>query len=280
MTFKKYITLSRNAKYAAIKIVPPARRGNPGKAREKRKNPTSDAVVRRNKKSLTMRLWGLIVSNYDEHDYHITLTYDDKRRPESEEAAKRTFEKYKRKLKRKAEKEGIELRMIWVTEKGTQNKYHHHIIINKEVPTDLIFDLWREDTGGVIVKAQELNKNAGNSPDFYDLASYIVKEKTAEYDRTEDFNKKAYSRTRNLFNAETEVKNTKKQLVEPPRGYDVVPGSVEWYIDPFTGLESLEYRVMAKDQHPRRTWRKGKKIPITRAYDLHTQFIEEQLSLF
>lgn len=280
MVFKKYITLSSNAKFAAIKITSLPRRRNLGKVRGKRRAPTSESVIKKNKKTLIMRLWSLIVSNYDEHDYYITITYDDERRPESEEAAKKNFARYKRKLKRETEKKGVELRMVWVTESGTRNKYHHHMIINKEVPRDLIFDLWRADMGGVIGKAQELNKNAGNSPDFYDLACYLVKEKTAGYDRAKDFNKKAYSRTRNLIDAETEVKCVKRQLVEPPDGYEVVTGSVEWYTDPFTGLESLEYRVITKARNPMRTWRKGEKIPITKAYELHTRFIEEQLSLF
>lgn len=278
MIFKKYKTLSANGKYAAIKIAPSMPKGNPGKKRAKREKPTHEAVVKRNKRALTMRLWGLIVSNFEEYDNFISLTYENGHVPESEEASKDNFRKFKRKLQRKAKQKGIQLRMIWVTE-SKSGRPHHHLIINREVPTELIFEIWHEVKGGKIIRVTLMRQDAGKSPDFYDLASYMVKEKTTEYNIIQDLNQKAYSRTRNLVLPETREENVKRQEIRVPKGWELVPGSVEEYIDCITGLPYLEYRLMATEPNANKRQKRGRKVPISKVYDLKRLYIEEQLSL-
>lgn len=273
MHYKKIVTMSATANYAAVKIFPAYHKG--GKNRSQKKNATSEAAIKRNKKAMTMKVWTKIVSNFSDGDWFLTLTYSDA--PTTKTEAATIFRQFKRKIKKECAKQNIEVRSIWTPpeigkEKG---RLHHHLVINKEVPLNLIQTYWTYGVVNISRLDEEKYKTA-----YYGLAEYIVKDTAENYDRKRDLHKKAYSCTKNLLEGITKKTMVKKQVVTVPKGWQLVEESLNEYLDEYTGELILEYKLKSVVPRPNTKWFKGKIIPISEAYTMAKEYIEEQLSLF
>ena len=201
---------------------------------EKKRNPTPEDVKRINERNLVKKLQRLILCNFEEGDYHITLTYRDENRPD-EEGANKELKKFISKLQRWYKKQGSELKYIKVTEKG-KKKIHHHILINQiEGCLKKIREIWK---GGIY---PSIMYGEGN---FEQLADYLVKEtKKARKEGGE----LAYSPSRNL---EKPVKKTEiikaeswVEIPVPPKGYWIPKSSLRCGISEITG-RGYQYYTM------------------------------------
>lgn len=161
--------------------------GKKGEKRQRKEKPTAEQMIKHNKKMAEKRLRRLIKCNFNENDWHLTLTYDKNDRPTVEQAHK-NLQNFIRRIKRYCKKQGYAFKYIHVTEYENA-AIHHHIIIN-DFP----------DVQRVVIKKWKYNTNW--SPIYAndrveELASYFIKE-TEKTFRTAKAGKQRYSCSRNL----------------------------------------------------------------------------------
>ena len=104
-----------------VEIYPIFGRENSGRLRAAKKNLTPEAVQRNNDERSRRRLIQLIDANFDEKDYHVTLTYAG--RPPEYEQARKDVKKFLRAVKRKREQRGLdELKYVYTIEDSEDGK--------------------------------------------------------------------------------------------------------------------------------------------------------------
>lgn len=114
------------------------------KGRKKKEAVTAPKQKNLNNKRSKRYFGQLVKSNFGEGDLHLTLTYDNKFLPDTEEAAEAEARNYIRRLQRARRKKGLDpLKYLLVTEKGVKSKrIHHHLIINGGLDRDEMELLW------------------------------------------------------------------------------------------------------------------------------------------
>ena len=105
----------------------PVRRG-PREEREKRAR-SPDEIRKWDSQKRARTVQRLILANFGEDDYHLTLTYRQEERPESLEEAKRRLGKFLGKMRMIYKKHGVPFKWIAVTEQGSRGACHHHLVI-------------------------------------------------------------------------------------------------------------------------------------------------------
>lgn len=227
---------------------------------------TSEKVEKNNERLAEKQLTRLINANFSHKDSHIVLTY--KIAPTQKQAAA-SLKKFLRKLRDEFKKMGMELKYIVVTE-FVNKRIHHHLIINTQ-DTALLTKLWKE--GYVNMKALD------ESGDYAKLASYFIKESRHTFRYEGSQHKRRYSHSRNLIKPKVKRQEVSEKLLwedpKPIDGYYIPKDSVRRYEHPVTGLEYLEYRMVALGR-PRRykVWPKGKTVSSRESFTV--DYREEQ----
>lgn len=235
-----------------------------------RKNVTSEMVQKNNDRIAAKKLTRLIHANFDEDSYHFTLTY--KEEPTLEESQK-ILQKFLRRVAYRMKKQGKEFKWISTVEwKG--HRLHHHLISN--APKDLIKEQWKD--GWVFPQPFDSNPNRQK------LAEYVIKESQNTFRSEESPYKARYTHSRNLVMPEVRVEEcSEKMLSEDPvawKGYDIDQSSVRRYEHPITGIEHLEYIMIAQDEKPRlKKYYKGKVKNREENYTRYINYAEEQMEL-
>jgi len=99
--------------------------------RRRRAKATSEVQARLNERNSAKRLTRLAHANFTERDIALHLTYNDENLPTDESVALKDVQKFLRKLKVIYKESSMELKYIWVCEKGEKSKrVHHHLILN------------------------------------------------------------------------------------------------------------------------------------------------------
>lgn len=177
----------------------------------------------------------LILTNFREGDWHITLTYRKSERPESLKEAKEQRRKFFKNMRKAYKKAGFVFKYICVTEIGKHGAAHHHLIIEdiatSELNTkDLVMQYWKYGARRFTPMYEE--------GEFKNLAEYLVKEEGREY---------SYTRSRNLI-----VPQPKKEKVygrkwdeepQPEKGYYIIKDSLINGINPVTGRPYQHYMM-------------------------------------
>lgn len=251
--------------YRSIK----ASSGNHKGPRQKKFNPSKETVMKNNDRLAVRNLHLLLNANFKHGDLHVTLTY--KNAPGAEEA-KKDRKDFLRKLRAAMKKESKELKYVAVTEYENK-RIHHHIVIN-HFDIVKIAEIW----GKGFVEPTVLD----DSGDYKDLAEYLIKETQKTFRKEGSMYKRRYaasqSLTRPVIKSE-EVDASK--LFEDPRpisGYSVIEETVRRFEHPVTGLEHIEYFMVAVDE-PRRykKWPRGKTVSGNERFEY---FEEEQQDMF
>lgn len=118
----------------------------PPEKRARRKRITPPHIVSANDRHSKNHLRQLIVHNFRAGDYYITPTYSGE--PPDLKTAQKEAQNYLRRLQRLYERNGLELRAIYVTEGGKPKKgggftrVHHHFCINGGLPREEIEQAW------------------------------------------------------------------------------------------------------------------------------------------
>lgn len=243
--------------------------GNFGQRKEKKKI-TREAVQKNNDRMAKKKLARIINANFDESSFHDTLTYST---APSQEEAKTILKNFLRRVKNELKKMGVDFKWVVVTEYNNK-RIHHHIVTN--APEEVIREHWKQ--GHIFIS------RFYEGPDYTQLAEYLIKETEKTFREEESVNKERYSRSRNLIIPEVRQEEvSEKQLFEDPtawKGYYIDEDSVRRYEHPITGLEYLEYKMIAIDEPRLKKYYKGRRKKKEQSYWRYINSIEEQMSLF
>lgn len=213
----------------------------PRKGRGKKEKPTPEAMKEENRKRRVRKVQLLIMANFDaREDMFIDLTYrPGEGRPKTIQEAKEVFSRFIRKVKRKAERAGAEIKWIVTTEKGVRGACHHHLIVSgNEAVRKTIAELWTWGKASI----QYLYDDGDG---FHKLAEYMVKaEKDGEKVKDEGAGV-SYSHSRNL--TQPTVKEETVEAVawaknpKPEKGYVILKETVENGENQVTGFKYQRY---------------------------------------
>lgn len=209
--------------------------------RGKREKPTSEEMTRYNQKQRARKVQRLILANFRPGDWHLTLSYAPANRPGSIEEAEKAVKAFLRRIRRALQKEGRELRYIYVTERGKKGACHHHMIL-EDLPgmKRLILDNWKQGA----ISFVPLHEDG----EYEKLAEYVVKKETKEE------NGKTYRRSKNLIVPEPKIEKVPamswKETPKPPKGWEIV--SLENGVNIVTGLPYQRILMKKLDDRKRR----------------------------
>ena len=178
-----------------VEIYPIFGRENSGRLRAAKKNLTPEAVQRNNDERSRRRLIQLIDANFDEKDYHVTLTYAGT--PPGYEKARADVKNFLRAVRRKREQRGLdELKYVYTIEDeqdGKKKRIHIHAIINGGISREELEQIW----GQGYANADNLQPDENG---LEAIARYITKQQK---------NRRKWARSRNLKQPKVRTSDTK-----------------------------------------------------------------------
>lgn len=129
-----------------------------------------------NDKNAKKHLIRLLNTNFTDKDLSVTLTYDNKNLPKSEEEARKDVVNFLRRVKRYLKKNNLpDLKYIAVIEYREQKegkkaiRLHHHIVMSGDIDRDKVEELWKKGRANADrLKADEFG--------YEGLARYITKD--------------------------------------------------------------------------------------------------------
>lgn len=163
--------------------------------RGKKENSSSDKQQKLNDKNRRKHIIRLVHANFKEGDLWITVGYAKGKEPKDDERAYKNIKNYMDSLRRLAKKQGIEFKYIYVTEKSSTGRYHHHIICNLQ-ERDMVEKKWKH---GKYPNARRITTDDGS---MEGLANYICKE------IKDKKNQKRYSTSKNLVQPKITIADT------------------------------------------------------------------------
>lgn len=220
--------------YHTGKAPPPGGRGQKRKA-------TPEEMAKANHRQKERNIQALIMMNFRENDYYITLTYRQEERPEDMEECKKHFRAFMERVKRAYRKASEELKWIRNIERGSRGGWHIHLIVNRIRDTDLIIrKAWKY--GGV---HHALLYTEGG---FRKLAEYMAKESRSRQEG-ETVRENSYSSSRNLIRPKPKVqqmsgKTFQMKKIRVPAGYYLDKASVYEGINSYTGYPYRYYTLL------------------------------------
>lgn len=164
----------------------------------------------------------LINENFTDRDIWATFTYSAANAPDSLEQAKRDMQNYIRRLNRLRKKRGLQnARYIYVTERGANGKWHHHIILDGDIDIDTIERLW------TLGKRNNVRRLERDEAGLAGLAAYITKQ--GKKRRAEDKGLKTWTPSKGLREPQERVnhKFRRKHIREMVRDFNAVKYHME-----------------------------------------------------
>ena len=243
----KSTVISGGLKYTTIRIRPAEMR----EKRKKKRKPTSESVQRNNERLAERHLAILLGNNFEDGDYHITLTYA--REPDPEES-KKIMRNYLDRLRRLYKKHDVILKWVVVTEYHG-HRLHHHMILNR-LDWNKVRDCWKHGAAFV----QELY-TAG---DYRRLAGYLIKETSKTFRETK-IQKQRFRHSKSVVYPDQKVEEVSAAvLVKDPKatpGWHIDRESVYYGKNPYSGAPYLEYVEIRDAAEPAKykLWPKGKR---------------------
>lgn len=178
-----------------VEIYPIFGRESTGRLRAAKKNLTPEAVQRNNEERSRRKLIQLIDANFDERDYHVTLTYAGN--PPAYEKARADVKNFLRALKRRREQRSLEeLKYVYTIEDeqdGKKKRIHIHAILNGGISREEIEQIW--ERGYANVDNLQPDENGLEA-----IARYITKQQK---------NRRKWARSRNLKLPKVRTSDTK-----------------------------------------------------------------------
>ena len=223
------------------------------KRRKPKTNKTPEAVAKINKINQERELTAKLNASFEPGDWWITLSN------EYETTIADSMErmsKLKRGLQRYCKKNGIPFKIVETMGIGQRSgKVHHHIVMNKEIPLQVLYRYWKEER----VFAQPLK-----GYNYQRVARYILKNAEESKNRRGKY-MKAFRCSRQVVKPEPRVESVKRQPtydiedIKPREGYQIDRDSIRMYEHPITGAVCLEYIEVSLQPEPRiKRYYKGK----------------------
>lgn len=217
--------------------------GAPGVPREKKKNRTPEEMARQNLWQRCRKLRRLIELNFDPGDWHVILTCRPEERPDLQEAPA-VIRKFRDKLRKEYKKQGWELKYIITCETGKRGAVHWHMIVNDmhdgtQSTAAIIRRIW--------IRGRPHFSPLDDSGEYGRLAEYIVKETAGRIEKENTIEKLSYMASRNLIRpVEKREKISAGRWTKepkPPKGWELVKGSLVNGINKFNGLPYQHYTL-------------------------------------
>lgn len=212
-----------------------------GEKREKTDGVTTDAQKRINQRRAITNLRRLMNTNFEDGDLLVRLDFFNK--PPGSEEMQTIMAKAIRKMRLQFQKEGKELKYIYVKEIGPRGGRHIHMVMSK-CDTELLRKIWTH--GGIHVDPLISNGQYGK------IADYFVKY-AARTEETEGIliGKRWYA-SRNL----TKPRITKRIIsankfrkdIKPKKGYELDKDSMRSGFSELTGYEYFTYTLIKTDK--------------------------------
>ena len=220
--------------YHSIRTPPPGERSP-------RREATPEEMAKANHRQKERNVRLLIMANFTENDYYITLTYRKEDRPGSMEECKKHFTAFIARVKRAYKRAGVVLKWIRNIEKGSRGGWHIHLIVNRIRDADVIIRrAWK--FGGVH------NALLYTEGGFKKLAEYMAKESRAG-EGTEAVKENSYSSSRNLERPrpkkkEMSGKTFRGKKIRIPAGYVLDKESFYEGVNQYTGYPYRYYTLL------------------------------------
>ena len=178
-----------------VEIYPIFGRENTGRLRAAKQNMTPEAVQRNNEERSRRKLIQLIDANFDERDYHVTLTYAGT--TPAYDQARKDVKNFLRAVKRRREQRGLdELKYVYTIEDeqdGKRKRIHIHAIMNGGISREELEQIW----GQGYANADNLQPDENG---LEAIARYITKQQK---------NRRKWARSRNLTQPKVRTSDTK-----------------------------------------------------------------------
>lgn len=215
----------------------------PPGGRSPRRKATPEEMARANLRQKQRNTQLLLMANFGEYDYWITLTYKRGNRPEDMKQCKQQFRKFISSVRKEYRTRGQELKWIRNIEKGSRGGWHIHLVVNRIQDTDLIVrKAWEH--GGV---HHALMYQEGG---FRKLAEYLAKTGKLKDHRTgEEIRENSYSTSRNLIRPVLHKKAMSGKTfadrkIRIPAGYYLDKESLYEGINAYTGYPYRYYTLL------------------------------------
>lgn len=242
MSYKRFTTV---AGHTIITRMTDSSRINSEKGRKPKTNPTSAAVAKINKLNQERELTAKLNASFRPGDWWITLS---NQIGVTIEESMEKIGKLKRGLQRYCKKNQIPYKMVETVGVGSvKGKVHHHIVLNQEVPLEVLFNYWpQEEVFATPLKGWNYRK----------VADYIIKNAEESKDKRGKF-MKAFRCSRQVTKPEPRVEEMNRAAtydiedLKPRKGYQIDRDSIRKYDHPITGACCLEYIEVSIEPEPR-----------------------------
>jgi len=211
-------------------------------SRAPREKPTKEAVRKVNQRKAVERCEDKLRANFKPYDKFTTLTFAEN--PDSKQKAARAYDAFMKRLRRRCDKLGIEVRFCKTIEQGERTgRWHIHAVINDEVPYELIRDCWAK-CGNIFVKS--LWGDGSGFANVHNLAEYFVGVNKKDKRLDEKIkSERTYSFSSNCVEPVITYEPMSAKWLDVPRvphGWALVPASLAEYVDAY-GLKHQKYII-------------------------------------
>lgn len=211
-----------------------------GERRGKKEKPTPEAQLKVNYKKQAREICIYMNANFKGGDYHVTLTYEKDKRPESIRQAKHDRAVFLTRLRRRMKKEQIDLKYLIVTEIGDRGALHHHMVVN-QIPVEWLRKAWQQ--GRIDIRPLDDTGQYSRLAEYF--AKYLPKWKKA------GGKGRAWTHSKNLYRPITVkrivTRNRFRRDPKPRKGYYIDKDTVQCGISDHTGYEFLRY-ILVKEE--------------------------------
>lgn len=199
--------------------------GAPGRPRQRKENPTPEAMRRNNQRRREEQTERIIGANFVEGDLVRTLTFAKDKRPADMKEAQKIFKRFYERLRREYRKRYYELFWLANIECTPRGAWHIHFICNAIFgASDIIRDLW-EKLGGVYDQKLKDLTGAGKK-----LGAYFSKTPESTEAGEHKVTEAKQSHSRNLIIPKPEEKKitgwSMDDAPRPPKGYYIIKDSL------------------------------------------------------
>ena len=199
-----------------------------------------------NAKNSEKRCERLINENFDTGDIWETLTYGKGQEPKDLKEAKKNIKNYIERLNYYRKKEGLPLlRYVCTAECGEKGRWHHHIVMDGDMPMDLVESKWKH---GRRNQVRHLEKDENG---LSGMGHYISKQKKNRSDGSKY--QKVWTASKNLRKPQirkNHYKFRKKDVNQMVEGkVDVADKMAKWYAA--DGYRLLRYEIRYNEMNGR-----------------------------